>query len=163
MSDPREPGVIRVLGEHGEVLAELPFTATSTRAWHDWVDPQRLRVKRVEAELNGIAEYNAALRREVATQWWSNHGEHCSTEWPHREGGYCHWPLPEVLSESDIPQEWHTGPWPPNPLLQYFQPVPPEEIPADLFTCGLCGATLPLAGNMPVEHDCTTGYVGPAD
>lgn len=155
--------MIRVLGEHGELLAEMPFTATDVRAWHEWHDPVPLRVKRVEADLNGIAEYNEVLRREVATQWWSNHNEHCSTEWPHREGDACYCPLPDVLSKDDIPAEWHTGPWPPNPLLQYFQPVPPAEVPTDLLVCGLCGAGLPLAGNVPVEHDCTTGYVGPAD
>jgi hypothetical protein len=38
------------------------------------------------------------LRAELASQWESNHAEHCSSEWPHPEGKLCHWPPPEILA-----------------------------------------------------------------
>lgn len=40
---------------------------------------------------------NAQLREELFEQWEVNHVEHCSREWPHPEGEYCHWPLPPLL------------------------------------------------------------------
>src|SRR5690348_9877424 len=68
-------------------------------------------------------EREAALRQELAEQWWANHDEHCSGEWPHREGKTCYWPLPELLTEDDIPRDWWTGPDPPDPLLEMLTPV----------------------------------------
>lgn len=38
----------------------------------------------------------------------------------------------------------------------------PEEGDGVLVACANCGAPLPMAANMKVEHDCETGYVGPA-
>lgn len=42
-------------------------------------------------------------------------------------------------------------------------PVPPAEVPTDLFTCKLCGTPLPLGGIVAITHDCATGEVVPAE
>jgi hypothetical protein len=39
------------------------------------------------------------LREELHNQWWSNHSEHCSDEWPHPEGWICTWPQPTFLED----------------------------------------------------------------
>jgi hypothetical protein len=60
---------------------------------------------------------------------------------------------------------WRIGDYgdlPPVPPIDWAHPVPPEELPVDMFCCSLCGATLWLAAQMEVEHDCATGYTGPA-
>ena len=39
------------------------------------------------------------LRRELMSQWLTDHAEHCGAlpPWPHE--GDCQWPMPTVLSE----------------------------------------------------------------
>lgn len=48
-------------------------------------------------EVANLQKQVADLRAELMEQFLSNHYEHCSQEWPHPEGYYCGWPLPEVL------------------------------------------------------------------
>lgn len=45
---------------------------------------------------------DARLREELREQWEINHHEHCGDEWPHPEGHFCHWPVPEVLAAPSV-------------------------------------------------------------
>jgi hypothetical protein len=54
-------------------------------------------VMTVEAE-------NEALRTELWHEWWDNHAEYCSTEWPHADGAICLRPPPKILAGCTPPE-----------------------------------------------------------
>ncbi len=45
-----------------------------------------------------------ATLAELWHQWYLNHDERCSNEWPH--DGHCYYPLPPVLVQAQSEELW---------------------------------------------------------
>ncbi len=50
-------------------------------------------------DIDELRRENLELLAELYDQWELNHAEHCSNEWPHREGKICCYPLLPILNQ----------------------------------------------------------------